>query len=479
VRLFEGRGVADILIYMYLTKKRRIEATKNLDPAKILLVQGLRSFLHRHLGQHRMLGGALVLAVTQLAASIAGLVRDNVLAATFTARGEVGVVDAYIAAFRPSDFLLQTFILSAVGSVLVPMIAAHREKGSQRSMEDLLGGAVGAGALLFGAMAIVLAVAFRSLAPFFVDFQGDALELYVHFGRMALLTNLLFVFGSVYGQYLISIQRYWIYGITPVLYTLGTIVGTVALTPVYGAYGPMLGTLCGSVLFVALRIWGVSVSGTAVRLGLWHADIGEMGLLMIPRMVALGALQIQLLFFDKFASSLDAGSVMLNAYARNFQSVVVGVVGIAVAQSGFALMSQAAARGELARFVTYVRKAVLLVLGLTIPGAIALALLAPVAAWLVHITEYLPVFRTILFAYALSIPFDSLNHVLVRGYYATKHTLVPALTMLLYVVVAIGIAWWLLPRIGVQSLGVGYAVGSAAMTIVLAALLPLRLRKIP
>jgi putative peptidoglycan lipid II flippase len=356
------------------------------------------------------------------------------------------------------------------------MIAAHKEKGSQRAMEDLLGGAVGAGAILFGSIAIVLAMAFRSVAPLFVDFQGDALELYVRFGRIALLTNFLFVFGNVYGQYLITIQRYWIYGITPVLYTLGTIAGTVLLTPHYGVFGPILGTLCGTVLFVALRTWGVLLSGTAVRLCLWHSDIGQMGLLMIPRMIALGALQVQLLFFDKFASSLNAGSVMLNAYARNFQSVIVGVVGIAVAQSAFSLMSQAAARGERARYLIYVRKAALLVLGLTIPGAIALALLAPVAAWLVHITDYLPVFRTILFAYALSIPFDSLNHVLVRGYYATKHTLVPALTMLLYVIIAVGVAWRLLPSLGVQSLGIGYAVGSLVMTLILAMLLPLRLR---
>ncbi len=424
-----------------------------------------------------MLGGALVLAITQFGASLVGLIRDNILAATFSARGEIGVVDTYIAAFRPSDFLLQTFILSAVGTVLVPMIAAYREKGDRRTMEDLLAGAIGAGALLFSVLALILAIVFPRIAPAFVSFQGEQLELYVRFGRIALLTNFLFVFGNVYGQYLMTLQRYWVYGITPILYTVGTIFGTVVLTPLHGAYGPILGTLGGAVVFVALRVWATHASGLRLRIRLWHPDIGQMGLLMIPRMAALGALQVQLLFFDKFASGLDAGSVMLNSYARNFQSVIVGVVGIAVAQSAFALLSQAAVRGERERFLIYIRKAIFLVVGLTIPGAIVLVILTPVAAWLVHITDYLPAFRTILFAYALSIPFDSLNHLLVRGYYATKHTLVPACTMLLYVAVATGLAWWLLPSLGVQSLGIGYAAGSAVMTIVLAALLPLRLQK--
>ena len=318
----------------------------------------------------------------------------------------------------------------------------------------------------------------QRIAPFLVNFTGEQLQIYVHFARITLLTNLLFVFGNVYGQYLITIQRYWIYGLTPIVYTGGTILGTIFLTPLYGAYGPILGTLGGTVIFVAMRLWAVHDSGSAIRIHFWHSDIAEMGILMLPRMAALGAAQLQLLFFDKFASGLDAGSVMLNAYARNFQSVIVGVAGIAVAQSAFALLSQAAVRNERKRFMIYLRKGSWLLLLVTIPGAIALSLLAPIAARLVHITQFLPVFRTILWVYAISIPFESLNHLLLRGFYATKHTLTPAVVMVLSGVIAIGSSWWLLPTLGVQSLGIGYAAGSVAMTILLAILLPVRLKSL-
>lgn len=441
-------------------------------------LSAMYQFLHRHLGQHRMIGGALVLAVTQFGASLAGLMRDNVLASTFGARGEVGVVDAYIAAFRPSDFLLQAFILSAIGAMLVPMLAGYREKGNQKELDNLLGGAVGTGALFFGVMAFLLAIFMPRVAPYFVEFTGEQLRIYIHFARITLLTNLLFVFGNVYGQYLITIQRYWIYGITPILYTAGTIFGTIFLTPLHGAYGPILGTLGGTIVFVTLRLWAVHDSGTSLRIRFWHPDIAEMGILMLPRMAALGAVQLQLLFFDKFASGLDAGSVMLNAYARNFQSVIVGVAGIAVAQSAFALLSQAAARNERRRCMMYLRKGTGLLLLVTIPGAIALSMLAPIAARLVHITQFLPIFRTILWAYAISIPFESVNHLLLRGFYATKNTLTPAVVMVLSGMIAIGSAWWLLPTAGIQSLGIGYAAGSVATTILLAILLPQRLRSL-
>lgn len=453
-------------------------------PYSIQCQKHLLSFIHMRLSlrelfnQNRILGGAFALAITQFGASLAGLIRDNVLAGTFQARGEVGVVDAYLAAFRPSDFLFQVFIMSAVGTVLVPMLAGHREGGRKGELERLLGGAIGSGALFFGSIALLLAIVFPYVAPYLVQFQGEQLRHYVTFARIALLTNFLFVFGNAYGQYLITVQRYWIYGLTPILYTAGTIAGTVFLTPQFGTLGPILGTLGGAIAYVFLRAAAVYLSGTNLRLRLWHREVGEMGLLMLPRMAALGAMQLQLLFFDGFASGLDAGSVMVNAYARNFQSVIVGVAGIAVAQSAFALMSQSAARGERQRFVIYVRKGIALLLILTIPGAVLLALLAPLGAFLVHITAFLPLFAATLWAYAVSIPFESCNHLLLRAYYATKHTFIPSVAMVAGGIAAVAGAWLLLPRLGVQGLGIGYAVGAVVTTLILIILLPLRIHSI-
>jgi peptidoglycan biosynthesis protein MviN/MurJ (putative lipid II flippase) len=97
---------------------------------------------------------------------------------------------------------------------------------------------------------------------------------------------LLFVFGNSLGQYLVTIQKYWIYGITPVLYTLGTIFGTIFFTPYVGAFGPMYGTILGSILYVLLRLYGLYRSGGYLSFTFWHPDIAHMGQLMLPRVVA-------------------------------------------------------------------------------------------------------------------------------------------------------------------------------------------------
>jgi len=85
-----------------------------------------------------------------------------------------------------------------------------------------------------------------------------------------------------------------------------------------GAAGPMYGTLIGAVLYVLLRMWGVHRSGCKIGISLWHPEIPSMVKLMLPRLLALGAFQLQLLYLAGFASGLPQGSVTIDTFARNF-----------------------------------------------------------------------------------------------------------------------------------------------------------------
>lgn len=412
--------------------------------------------------QNRITGGALVLAVTQFGASLAGLIRDRMLASTFPG---LDTVDVYIAAFRPSDFLFQMLIMSAVGTILVPMLTKYHVRRDTEETENLLGAAMGMGSLVFGTIAVILAVFFSSLAPFFVDFTGETLQLYIAFGRIVLISDLLMVIGNISGQYLITVQRYWIYGLTPIVYSLATVFGTLALTPLIGAYGPIVGTAGGALLYALLRCFAVRQSGIRIRPRLWHGDITHVGWLMLPRMLALGALQLELLLFDKFASGLPSGAITINAYARNFQSVAVGVIGIALAQASFSHISRAAALGAIDRFWRCIRQSLILVTVLTIPCSVALVLLAPFAAWLIALDHRVLVFSIALSIYAFSILFESANHVLLRGFYAFHRTDIPAIWSILNVVIAVGSAWYLLPHMGVYALGIGFGLGQVIQMI--------------
>ncbi len=157
--------------------------------------------------------------------------------------------------------------------------------------------------------------------------------------------------------------------------------------------------------------------------------------------------------------------------------MVVGVVGIALAQAVYSPLSQAAAKADHALYTVYLKKALFYGLVLTVIGAIVLVIAAPIAAWLVKLQHVLPVFTVALTVYALAIPFESINHLLLRAYYALKDTMLPAVSTVVAGLVAILVSWILLPRIGLYALAAGFAAGQIVQTIGLGIMLKPRLRR--
>jgi putative peptidoglycan lipid II flippase len=435
-------------------------------------IRVVKSILQSLLSQKRIAGGAAVLALTQLIASACGFLRDRAFSSVFPLESDpIGVASVYIAAFRPSDLLFQVFIVSCLGVVLVPFLASHLAHDRREEMNRIASSTLVVFGSLFGVIALLTAIIFPWIAPFMVKFTGPSLDLYISFGRIALLTNFLFVFGNTFGQYLITVQRYWNYGLTPILWCLSTIGGTYFLTPFFGPMGPIIGMLTGTILYVALRLVGAWKTGFRFTLGgggLLHAELRDMGLLILPRMVAVGALQLQLLLLDRLASGLSTATVALNQFASNFESVIPGIVGISIGQSAFSILSQSVAKGDRALLRHHLLHGTLINLGLSIPGAIALALLAKVGGHLLNLQDaVLSTFTASLWIYCLAIPFESANHLILRSFYALKNTRWPALSSVISCTLAIAAGTILLPSLGVYALAVAYAVAQVSQAIFL------------
>lgn len=432
----------------------------------------MKKLLASLFSQDRIAGGAFVLAVTGLLASVCGFLRDQAFSIMFPLdKDPLGVASVYIAAFRPSDLLFQLFVMSCLSVVVVPFLASHIAHGRRDEMSRLTSSTMVVFGAAFGIVALVMTVAFPWIAPHIVKFRGETLSLYVRFGQIAFLTNFLFVFGNTIGQYLIAAQRYWIYGLTPIVWALCTIGGIYLLSPLIGPLGPITGTVIGTLVYVVLRFWAAARSGYRAFLpetALLHHELAHMGWLIIPRMAALGALQLQLLLLDRLASGLGTSSVALNQFARNFESVIPGIVGIAIAQSAFSLLSQHAARGDHRTFIATMRKGLLMNLALSIPGALALAACAGIAAWLMRLSpESAPVFIASLLIYAVAVPFESVNHVILRSFYALKNTGWPALSSAVSCLAAVTTGTLLLSGLGIFALAWAYVIGQVSQTLLL------------
>lgn len=392
----------------------------------------------------------------------------------------LGVASVYIAAFRPSDLLFQVSVMSSLSVILVPFLAGHLAHKRTDEMNAITTSTLLVFGTGFGAVALLMALFFPLLAPSMTKFTGESLQLYIAFGRIALLTNFLFVFGNTIGQYLLTVQRYWIYGITPILWALGTISGTYFLSPIIGPLGPIVGTVIGTVIYVVIRFYGVVRAGFRPRIpqGILHPEWRQMGWLIIPRMAALGALQLQLLVLDRMASGLGRNMVAVNQFASNFESVIPGIVGIAIAQSAFSLLSQSAARGDYARFTSSIRTGMWVNLAIAIPGAVALALCAPLAVWLLRLHgENAALFSSALIVYSIAVPFESTNHILLRSFYSLKNTGWPALSSVVSCGIAITTSSLLLGSLGVFALAIAYVVAQMSQALFLGLVLLWLLRQ--
>ena len=84
---------------------------------------------------------------------------------------------------------------------------------------------------------------------------------------------------------------------------------------------------------------------------------------------------------------------------------------------------------------------------------------------------------SVLAAFAISVPFESLSHLLSRAIYATRHTLLQVLASLAGLAITILATVLLLDGLEILAIPIGFAIGQAAKVALLGLALAHRLRR--
>jgi peptidoglycan biosynthesis protein MviN/MurJ (putative lipid II flippase) len=85
----------------------------------------------------------------------------------------------------------------------------------------------------------------------------------------------------------------------------------------------------------------------------------------------------------------------------------------------------------------------------------------------------------VLGVFALSVPFESLGHLVSRAIYATRHTLLQVVATLVGFAVTILTTIVLVDPLGIVAIPFGFALGSAVRFVLLVAVLVPRIRRMP
>jgi len=174
--------------------------------------------------------------------------------------------------------------------------------------------------------------------------------------------------------------------------------------------------------------------------------------------------QILLIWFVRLASGLPEGSVTIYSFSRNFQSVPVSLLGIAIALAAFSKLSHLAAGKE---FVEFRRVVVQKGLRIVVATGVAAIALAIVSKFVISVLlgggafdeAAVALTASMLAIYCISVPLESLMHLLARAHYALKNTWRPSLIHVLSIAVIMEVSYFLVGEIGIYAIPVSFAVG--------------------
>lgn len=405
------------------------------------MVKSLWKFINKEIsGLHQ---AAYLLGAFAILSTILALVRDRLLAYTF---GASHTLDLYYAAFRIPDFIFVSIGSLVSISVLIPFFMEKID----RSPEDAKEFIQNTFSIFFFTIMFVAVAAFFA-APFiisilFPDFAADKGTL-IMMTRIILLSPIFLGFSNFLASITQIYKRFFVYALSPVLYNLGIIIGTIFFYPIFGIAGLAWGVGLGAFMHCFIQVPFILEKKLFPRLT-WHikfASIKRVVLLSLPRTITISSNEICELFLISFASFLTGGSISVFTFAFNLQSVPLSIIGVNYALAAFPTLTRYFNQGEPKKFVEHMIVCSQHIIFWSLPATFLFVVLrAQVVRVILGSGQFgwadtrLTAAAMALFVISL-IP-QSLVVLFVRAYYSRGHTLVPLVINGICSVFIIGLA---------------------------------------
>ncbi|CAA7612209.1 murein biosynthesis integral membrane protein MurJ [Magnetospirillum sp. SS-4] len=369
-----------------------------------------------------------------MASRVTGLMREMTIAHFL---GAGAVADAFFVAFRFPNLFRSLFAEGAFNAAFVPLftgkLAAEGEDAARLFAERammVLGLAL---AVFVAVMEVAMPWAMLGLAPGFAATPGK-MALVVELSRICFPYLLFVSLVSLQAGVLNSHGRFAAAAFAPVLLNLTAMAGLWLLTP----HAPTAGHAMAWATFAAgilQFLWlYYSLGRAGIRLRPRRPRLSpEIGLLfrrIVPGAVGASVYQVNLVINTMIASMVADGAVSYLNYADRVSQLPLGVVGIAIGTALLPLLSRQIKDGDLEQARQSQNRAMEFGLLLTLPAAVALAVIAqPIIRVLFERGSFGPgetaATAAALTAFALGLPAYVLVKALVPAFFARGDTATP------------------------------------------------------
>jgi putative peptidoglycan lipid II flippase len=427
---------------------------------------------------------------------ISGLVREMLMARLF---GAGQSYDAFLLGFRIPNLTRDLFAEGALSSAFVPVFTQYLATKGKREAAELSNLVATALVLVVGAIC-VLGMVFSPqlvwlLASGFARVPGK-FELAVTLTRVMFPFLLLVALAAQAMGILNALNQFGIPALSSTFFNIGSVV--------FGlGFGYTVGHWMGMSLVMSMA-WGVVFGGAVQwlfqapslyragiryrpRLDFTHPGLRNILGLMGPAILGNAAVQINVLVNTNFASSItDAAGHVINgpvswlSYAFRFMQLPLGLFGVAIASATLPAISRSAALRKMDDFRLTLSRSLGMVLLLTIPSSIGLAVLGPSMIGAVYQWGHFRAADThqtamALACYAVGLAGYSAIKILAPAFYALNDARTPMLVSLASILINLATASTMVKLAGLGHLGL--ALSTSAVALFGSAALFLLLRK--
>lgn len=443
------------------------------------MVKNLLSLLSAR--QTSILSGATILMITVFASKFLGLVRDRLLAHTFSPDQTA----TFLAAFRLPDLIFQLLIFGAVSVAFIPVFTDQLQRKGEKEAFNFAADILNIVLVLFTLISVVMFFFARPLTNLIVPGFGDEQkDITATMTQIILVGQILLVGGSFFSGICQSYQRFIIPALASVFYNLGIILGILFLSPFWGVYGPAGGVVVGAGAYAVIQIPLAYSLGFRYKFSfnLLSEGIKEISRLMSVRTIGVAVEQINETVGIVLASLISVSSVTFLTFAQHLQTVPIGLFGATLAQAALPVLSQEKAKGEKEMFKMTLLTTMHQIMFLSLPAAAILVVLRIPAVRLVFGASQFNWEATVLTGkttafLAVGLTAQAIVLLLVRGFYALKDTKTPVSVSVISVALNISLSVFFVTylRWEIWSLGLAYSTSSIVSVIMLMAALDRKL----
>ncbi|MFA5821430.1 MAG: murein biosynthesis integral membrane protein MurJ, partial [Candidatus Gracilibacteria bacterium] len=425
-------------------------------------------------------GASALIAITSLASYALGLVRDRVIAVNF---GTSSATDTYNASFLIPDILFNVFIAGALAAAFLPVFTDYQSRDKTEA-NRIASSVLTVGSLNIAILSVILFIFMDRLVPFvFTTATPQMQQDIVFMTRIMLPSAILFSISNALGNILMSYKHFISYSISPILYNLGIILGILFFGKEWGIYAAAAGVVIGGLLHCGIRIIDTFSTGFRFKpaFDIFHPAFLKILKLMIPRSFGLIAWQINLYIFAIVGIRIMEGGLAAFNFARNIQSFAVSLFGISFATAIFPHLSESAGKKDFSSYTDDIQKTIQRILFFTIPSMVGIMVLSGAIVNIilgggVFDQNSVKLTSIILFAFAFSIPFESINHILARAFYSLQNTITPTIVNVIAMGMIAFSTIYLAPRYGISWFSFGFSIAYAFQVVVLVILLRKKLQ---